>query len=262
MTRAGKGPALRVLVVDDEPLSRERIRTLLEADPDVAAVVESRNGEEALAMVRAQAPDLMFLDVQMPGKDGFAVLRELGARHAPPVVFVTAYEQYALRAFEVHALDYLLKPFDRERFQDTLRRAKEHSAASPADLQRQIQGLLDELRADRRYPDRLAVKTDGRILSVRVSEVDWIEAEGNYVRLHVRNNGYLYREKMAALEVRLDPRRFRRIHRSTIVNIDRIKEFVPWFRKDYRVVLHDGTELTLSRNYKDRVQELLGVSEA
>jgi two-component system LytT family response regulator len=254
---------MRVLIVDDEPLARERIRKLLESDPDVRAIAQSRNGEEALAMVREHAPDLVFLDVQMPGLSGFGVVESLSVERMPLVIFVTAYEQYALKAFEVHALDYLLKPFDRERFDAALGRAKQRLAApTPVDFHRQIRGLLSQLRSDGEGPDRLAVKKDGRILSVRVDGIDWIEAEGNYVRLHLGKTSYLHREKIAVLEERLDPRRFRRIHRSTIVNVDRIREFVPWFRKDYKVVLQDGTELTLSRNYKDRVQEMLGNAES
>jgi two-component system, LytTR family, response regulator len=225
----------------------------------VKAIAECRNGEEAVKAIRDHAPDLVFLDVQMPGLDGFGVLEELESDETPLVIFVTAYEQYALRAFEVHALDYLLKPFDRDRFRGTLQRVKERlAAASPADFRRQLRGLLDDVRKEARAEGRLAVKSDGRILSLRTADIDWVEAEGNYVRLHLGKASYLYREKIAALEERLDARRFRRIHRSTIVNVERIKAFVPWFRKDYRVVLHDGTELTLSRNYKDRVQELLG----
>jgi two-component system LytT family response regulator len=225
----------------------------------VKAIAECRNGEEAVRTIHDHAPDLVFLDVQMPGLDGFGVLEALPGDDMPLVIFVTAYEQYALRAFEVHALDYLLKPFDRDRFRGTLQRAKERLAAgSPADMRRQLRGLLEDVRRDAGPADRLAVKSDGRILSLRTSDIDWVEAEGNYVRLHLGKMSYLYREKLASLEERLDPRRFRRIHRSTIVNVERIKAFVPWFRKDYRVVLHDGTELTLSRNYKDRVQELLG----
>jgi two-component system LytT family response regulator len=250
---------LRVLVVDDEPLARERLRMLLEADRDVGAILECRNGEEAVATIHDQSPDLVFLDVQMPGLDGFGALQRVESGRMPLVVFVTAYEQYALRAFEVHAFDYLLKPFDRERFQASLRRAKERlRAPATADLERQLRGLLDELRGGSRYPDRLAVKKDSRILSLKVADVDWIEAEGNYVRLHLGKTSYLYREKILALEERLDPRCFRRIHRSTLVNVARIREFIPWFRKDYRVILQDGTELTLSRSFKDRVQDLLG----
>jgi two-component system, LytTR family, response regulator len=252
-----------VLVVDDEPLARERLRMLLEADAEVKSILECKNGEEAAAMIHEHTPDLVFLDVQMPGVDGFGALQRVGADRMPLVVFVTAYEQYALRAFEVHALDYLLKPFDRERFQASLRRAKQRlGAPSAADFQHQIRALLDQLRTDARFPERLAVKKDGRILSLKVPEIDWIEAEGNYVRLHLGKSSYLYREKILTLEARLDPRHFRRIHRSTIVNVARIREFIPWFRKDYRVVLQDGTELTLSRSYKDRVQELLGGSDS
>jgi two-component system LytT family response regulator len=252
--------ALRVLVVDDEPLARERLRMLLEGDAEVKSVLECRNGEEAVAAIHEQAPDLVFLDVQMPGLDGFGALARIAPGRIPLVVFVTAYEQYALRAFEVHALDYLLKPFDRDRFQASLRRAKERlGAPSVLALEREIRGLLEELRGGAsRFPERLAVKKDGRILSLKVADVDWIEAEGNYVRLHLGKTSYLYREKIVTLEEGLDPKAFRRIHRSTIVNVARIREFIPWFRKDYRVILQDGTELTLSRSYKDRVPDLLG----
>jgi two-component system LytT family response regulator len=251
--------SLGVLIVDDEPLARERIRRLLEADADVGAVIECRNGEEAVSRIQEHAPDLVFLDVQMPGLDGFGAIERIEPGRMPLVVFVTAFEQYALRAFEVHAFDYLLKPFDRERFQTSLARAKER-LRTPAvpDLERQIRSLIAELRDAPRFPDRLAVKKDGRILSLRVADIDWVEAEGNYVRLHLGKTSYLYREKLLALEERLDPRCFRRIHRSTLVNVARIREFVPWFRKDYRVILQDGTELTLSRSFKDRVQDLLG----
>lgn len=250
---------LGVLIVDDEPLARERIRRLLEADADVGAVVECRNGEEAVSRIREHAPDLVFLDVQMPGLDGFGALEHVEPGRMPLVVFVTAFEQYALRAFEVHAFDYLLKPFDRERFQASFARAKERlRAPAVPDLERQIRTLIAELRGTARFPDRLAVKKDGRILPLRVAEIDWVEAEGNYVRLHLGKASYLYREKLLTLEERLDPRCFRRIHRSTLVNVARIREFVPWFRKDYRVILQDGTELTLSRSFKDRVQDLLG----
>jgi two-component system LytT family response regulator len=251
---------LSVLIVDDEPLARERIRRLLEGDADIGSVVECRNGEEAVAKIHNDAPDLVFLDVQMPGLDGFGALEQVRPGRMPLVVFVTAFEQYALRAFEVHAFDYLLKPFDRARFDASLARAKERLRGPVVpDLERQIRTLLDELRGGTaRFPDRLAVKKDGRILSLRTSDIDWVEAEGNYVRLHLGKTSYLYREKILALEGRLDPRCFRRIHRSTLVNVARVREFVPWFRKDYRVILQDGTELTLSRSFKDRVQDLLG----
>jgi two-component system LytT family response regulator len=251
---------IRTLVVEDEPMARDRVRALLLQQPDFEIVGECGDGAQAVTAIEKLDPELVFLDVQMPGVDGFGVIRAVPPERMPMVVFTTAYDEYALRAFEVHALDYLLKPFDRERFAGTLRRAKERLAAPPADFRQQLQGLLADLRGEETYPERLAVKKDGRILSLRVADLDWIEAEGNYVRLHAGKSAYLYREKIAALEARLDPRRFRRIHRSTIVNVDRIREFVPWFRKDYRVLLLDGTELTLSRSYKDRVQELLGSS--
>ena len=252
---------MRVLIADDEPLARERLCDLLRAEPDVR-VEECGNGEEAVAAIRALRPDLVFLDVQMPGVDGFGVLERLAPEDIPLVVFVTAYERHALRAFEVHALDYLLKPFDTDRFAATLRRARlQLAGCGRLDVARALRAMLDE-RHERR-PDRadvLSVRTGPRIVPVRIDEIDWVEAEGNYVRLHRGGTSHLLRETMAALEQTLDGRRFRRIHRSAIVNVERIAELRPWFGKDYKVILRDGTELTLSRSYVDRLPEFVGRS--
>jgi two-component system LytT family response regulator len=237
---------MRVLIVDDEPLACERLRTLLSGEPDIEIAGECHDGASALAAIRRLAPDLVFLDVQMPEMDGFAVLRALD--RMPAVIFVTAFDQFAIQAFEVHALDYLLKPFDRERFQKALARARR------GDLDARLRGLIEELRGRKQYTDRLVVRSGGRVLFLRVEELDYIESAGNYVRLHSGSEQYLYRETMARLESSLDPAKFARIHRSTIVNVDRVKELHPMFRGDYAVVLRDGRELTLAKSYRDRLK--------
>jgi two-component system LytT family response regulator len=249
----------RVLIVDDEPLARERLRTLLAGEAEVEVVGECADGREAVEAIRNLAPELVFLDVQMPELDAFGVVEEVGADKMPPTIFVTAYDRHALRAFEVAALDYLLKPYDRERFQSALDRAKDRlrrdrAAGAPG----QLTALLNEIEALRRPTDRIAVKVDGRILLLPVETIDWVEAAGNYSKLHVGSATHIIRETMSALEERLDPRRFARIHRSTIVNVERIRELQPHFHGDYVVVLRDGTELMMSRGYRAKLQSLLG----
>jgi two-component system LytT family response regulator len=248
---------MRVLVVDDEPLARERVLDLLSAQPDVISVAQCGNGEEAVRLIRRLEPDVVFLDVQMPGLDGFSVLERLDPERLPIVVFVTAFGHYAVRAFEVHALDYLLKPFDAQRFTATLARVRARLAGEGGDVRRTLQALLGQVGA-RTGPSVIPVRTGDRIVPVRTDEIDWIGAEGNYVRLHAGRVTHLVRETIGSLETTLDPRRFRRIHRSAIVNVDRIRELHPWFGKDYKVVLRDGHELTLSRTYTDRLPEFLG----
>jgi two-component system LytT family response regulator len=252
---------IRILIVDDEPLARTRIRSLLEREPDVTVVGECGDGQQAVALVHELQPDLLFLDVQMPILDGFGVLETLGIEAMPAVIFVTAYDRYAIRAFDVHALDYLLKPFDRERFQRALARARaslqhdEKVAASE-----KLLALIEDVQSQRKPLQRLVIKAGGRVFFLRLEEIDWIEAAGNYVKLHVGREDHLLRETMNALEGRLNAEQFVRIHRSTIVNLDRIQELQPWFHGDYRVILHDGTQLTLSRGYRQKLQELLGNS--
>jgi len=254
------GRRIRALVVDDEPLARQRIRRLLERDPEVETVGDCGDGSAAVAAIAEHAPDLVFLDVQMPGLDGFAVLERLPAGRTPLVVFVTAYDQYALRAFEVSAVDYLLKPFDRRRFAKALQRAKARLAAEADNgLGQRTLALLEELRARSSHLDRLVVKAGGRAFFLKTEEIDWIEAEGKYVRLHVGRESHLLREPISTLEAQLDPRRFLRIHRSTIVNIDRIRELQPWFHNEVRVILRDGTELMLSRGCRKKLAEVLKV---
>ncbi len=250
---------IRALVIDDEPLARELIREMLSDDPEVEIIGECANGHEAVAAIRAHTPDLLFLDVQMPELGGFAVLEALGAEHIPFVIFVTAYDQYAVRAFEVHALDYLLKPFDRERFEAAWQRAKAQIRRERnANLDQRILALLEELKAAPKYLERLVIKTGGRVFFLETDDIYWVEAEGNYVRVHNGQKSYLLRETIRGLEAQLDPKKFLRIHRSAIVKIDRIQELQPWFHGEYRVILHNGTQLTLSRNYRENLQEALG----
>jgi len=245
---------IRALIVDDEPLACERIRMLLAQEPDVEIAGECRNGADALKAIARLTPDLVFLDVQMPELTGFEVLARLDPARMPVIVFVTAYDQYALKAFEVSALDYLLKPFDRERFAKSLSRARaELDRRKSGEVKAHVLKLLSELQQGKKHLERLIVRASGKVLFLRADEIDWIEAAGNYVRLHCGKDQYLYRETMTKLESQLNPERFARIHRSTIINVERIKELQPWFRGDYQVVLRDNQKLTLSRNYRNRL---------
>ena len=250
---------IRTLVVDDETLARERVLTLLQQEVDIEVVGECSDGGQAVAAIQEQSPDLVFLDVQMPGCDGFEVLKHISPERMPTVIFVTAYDEYALRAFEVHALDYLLKPFGKDRFQQTLRHAREALEARRAgDLGRRLLAMVHDIKPEPQRLERLVVKSGGRVFFLRTDDIDWIEAAGNYVRLHLGLESHLFRETMNRMETRLDGRRFARIHRSRIVNTERIKELQPWFNGDHAVVLRDGTRLTLSRLYKDKLQQRLG----
>jgi two-component system LytT family response regulator len=250
---------IRTMVIDDEPVARERIVGLLQQEQDIELVGECADGAQAVNAIQQQSPDLVFLDVQMPACDGFNVIQQVGPERMPAVVFVTAYDEYALRAFEVHAIDYLLKPFGRDRFQQTLKHAREHLERRRAgDLGRRLLALVQDLKPEPTKLDRLVVKSGGRVFFLRTDQIDWIEAAGNYVRLHLSEDSHLFRETMNNMEARLDARRFVRIHRSRIVNTDRIKELQPWFNGEYVVVLQNGTRLTLSRGYREKLQERLG----
>ncbi len=252
---------IRTLIVDDEPLARGRLRTLLAVEPDIEIIGEAGDGREAAAAIESARPDLVFLDIQMPELDGFGVVETIRSARTPEIIFVTAFSQHALRAFEVHALDYLLKPFDRERFQVALGRARTRLAQARSDeLSQRLTALLAEMRPEARAADRLAVKSGGRVLFLKLADIDWIEAADNYVNLHVGAESHLLRETMTALEARLDASQFLRINRSTIVNVERIKELQPMFHGDYAVILRNGSRLSLSRGYRDKLQQLLGKS--
>jgi two-component system, LytTR family, response regulator len=254
-----KNAPIRALIADDEALARKFIRRMLKDDHDVEIVGECSNGKEAVAMIRKQKPDIVFLDVQMPEMDGFAVLQSIGIERLPQIIFATAYEQYAIRAFELHALDYLLKPFDQARFKDAIKHAKERfQSERRSEGRTQISALLESIKNRRQYLDRLVIKAGGRITFLSTDEINWIEADDKYVHLHAGKITPMVRQTLSAMETQLDPRQFRRIHRSAIVNIGRIKELQPLFSGEYSILLEDGTKLTLSRNYKDKLFELLG----
>ena len=240
---------LRAIIVDDERLGRQKIRAMLAAHDDVSVVAECANGADAAAEIRRQEPDLVFLDVQMPGGDGFDVLRKLRRGALPAIVFVTAHDEYALRAFDVNAVDYLLKPFDRRRFAETLRRARQRIERSMLEAQRQ-----------ERYWNRFIAKTHGRLVFVPAPDVDWIEAEGKYVRIHVSGSTHLLRLAMHEVEERLDPAEFARIHRGTIVNLKKVAEMYRGFGGDYVVVLRGGEKLTLSRRYWSKLKHVGGLT--
>jgi len=268
---AKRTASLRVLIVDDEPLARARLRELLAELTDLEIVGECGNGADAVTAIGRDEPDLVLLDIQMPEIDGFGVVRAVGPERMPAVVFVTASDAHAVRAFDVHAVDYVLKPVDRDRLLEAIERAKRHlapaaDAADDDDIRSRLAALVAEVSAAvvtgggasaSPGAGRLAVKGDGRVIFVRTADVDWIEAMDNYVRLHVGRQTHLMRETLSHLEQRLPRGTFLRVHRSTIVNIDRIREVQPWFAGDYVLILGDGTKLTTGRRYRSAVQGLL-----
>jgi two-component system LytT family response regulator len=244
------------LIVDDAPWARKRIATLLKSEPDFEVVGECCDGADAIHKISELSPDLVFLDVQMPEADGFEVVEAVGAQEMPVVIFATAYDKYALQAFDANALDYLLKPFDEERFQKALVRARNQLSRGSNDSQ-VLRSLLASLREGSKHLNRLAVKSRGRVIFLQVSEIDWLEASGNYVTLHVGHETHLLRTTMNALEPKLDSSRFVRIHRSKIVNMNRMKELQPWFQGEQVLVLKDGTQLTVGRTFRDRLDRLV-----
>lgn len=288
-------PKVRVLIVDDEALARQRVRRLLQNEPDVEIVGDAETGSDAVRLIKELQPDLVCLDVQMPELDGFGVLGALEGGRVPMVLFITAYDEHAQRAFDVHAVEYVLKPVDADRFRAAFERARTQRAhAEAAD---RLGELLDTVRrladgrpvasvhaaaanglhgnestghaaashgvanqsAVTRYASRILVKQDGRMFFVKTTEIDWIEADRNYVRLHVGKTAHTIRERISHLEETLDPRLFARIHRSTIVNLNRVREMQQWFSGDYVVILEDATRLRLSRHYRDRVEKQVGI---
>jgi two-component system LytT family response regulator len=250
----------RVLIVDDEPLARKRIRRMLSTESDMAVVAECADGLSALMAINDLSPDLVFLDVQMPEMDGLEVIRAIGPRHLPALVFVTAYDTYALKAFEAEALDYLLKPFDPLRFQETLQRVRRRLAGKGDDeISEQIRRLANRLGARQRYLQRLVVKAGDRVFLLNAGEVDWLEAAGNYVCVHIGKENHIVRDSLTHLESCLDPDTFARIHRSTVVNLNRIRELRPHWHGDYRIILKSGQVLPLSRRYRESLTQRLGI---
>lgn len=247
---------IRVLIVDDEPWARRRVCTLLKVEPDIEVVGQCSNGQEAVREINRLSPDLVLLDVQMPDMNGFDVVEAIGPARMPLVIFATAYDKYALRAFDAHAMDYLLKPFDEERFHAALIRAR-NDLRDKSVSHRTLTSLLDRLHDGREHLQRLAVKSGARVVFLKVTDIDWFEASANYVALHVGRETHLLRTTMSALEPKLDPQQFVRIQRSTMVNVERIKELQPWNRGEQVLILKDGTELTLGRVYRSKLERFL-----
>jgi two-component system LytT family response regulator len=246
---------MRTLIVDDEAPARERLRRLLAGLADVQVVGEARDGIQAVEMIERQRPDLVLLDIQMPRLDGFGVIQAL--KDPPAVIFVTAYDEYAIRAFEIHALDYLLKPFSQERLEEAIRRAQE-TLAGERDLAAQLGPLLESLVSEGRYLTRLAVQDRELVRVLDVDEVDWIGIEDEQVVVHLGEQVYPIRRTLAELEARLDPKRFFRAHRSAIVNLDRVQEIIPWFKGRHVLRLTTGAEVDLSRAQARALRAILG----
>ncbi len=244
-------------MVDDEAPARRKVLRLLREEPDVQILGDVESGEAAVAAIRRLKPDAVFLDVQMPGKDGFSVIESIGADNMPPVVFVTAHDHFALRAFEVHAFDYLLKPFTEERFKQVLRRIREVHTRSTEHLASRLTEMLGALQKQRTFPDRILVETDSRAYFVAVSEISWIEADGNYVHLHCGSQKHTLRSTLENIQNSLDPKLFVRINRSTLVRLDFIHELQPWFHGEYKVILKNKAELRWTRRYVGQRPELL-----
>jgi two-component system LytT family response regulator len=255
---------LRSIIVDDEPLARRRLRALLKDLEDVEVIAECSTGTEAVTAIRRHGPDVVFLDIQMPGMDGFDVIRKIGVEKMPVAVFVTAHDEHALRAFEVNAIDYLLKPFDRKRLSTALRRVRrwiDVGGAGEGGFQKHLLDAIDGLKARERFRARFAVKSGGRVYFVPVEEIDWIDAAGKYVRLHAGADEHLLHSPISQVETELDPQNFVRIHRSTIVNIKRIRELQPLFHGEHAVILHDETALRLSRGYRGKLRSVFDLPE-
>jgi two-component system, LytTR family, response regulator len=256
------GTVIRTVIVDDEPLAREGLRRLLSEDPAMTLVAECRDGVEAVRTITAERPDLVILDVQMPEVDGFGVISAIGPEAMPPVVFITAHDRYAVDAFNVHAVDYLLKPVDPARFRETINRVKKIvGTKGQDDFHRKIAALMAHMGSQQRTPsDRIAVRSTGRVVLVPFREILWIEAAGDYITLHTAGERHVLRETMTAAESMFPSDRFIRIHRSFIVNIDYVKEFRPLFRGEYAVLLSDGTRLVASRTFRRRLEEFIGTT--
>jgi two-component system LytT family response regulator len=267
---------IRALIVDDESLAREALLVMLNDDPEMEVIGECRNGKETVTVIRQQSPDVVFLDIQMPEMDGFQVVEEVGAKRMPVTVFVTAYDRYALRAFEAHALDYLLKPFDHDRFNTALQRAKSFVQQQKlGEISESLFAVLQDMklktsespseagnrkpeRAAQKEPiDRVVIKSSGRIYFLKIEEIDWVEGAGDYLSLHSGSQTHLIRETMGNFQAKLGPRKFLRIHRSTIGNIERIQDIRPLFKGEYVVTLTSGNRLKSSRGYRHELQSLM-----
>jgi two-component system, LytTR family, response regulator len=251
-------PTIRTIIADDEILARKKLRVLLSSESGLDVVAECRDGKQTIAAVQTYKPDLLLLDIQMPDLDGFQVLDQISSDRMPVVIFTTAYDHYAIRAFEAHALDYLLKPFNQERLHHALERVKAELLKShEQNLKARILDLLSEAKPESQQLRRLVIRTAGRVVFLDLDEVDWIEAAANYVKLHVGKDSFLLREGIGHISARLDPEHFVRIHRSSIVNVSRIRELQPCDSGEYIAVLRDGKELSCSRGCRPQLQRLI-----
>lgn len=250
---------IKALIIDDEPLARERIRTLLAEEKDIHVAGECGDGPSAVTTILKERPDVVFLDIQMPGMDGFGVLRELPRDALPLIIFVTAYDQHALKAFEVHALDYLLKPFKQARFKETVARARERLKSRDHGLPQSLLDALQSIQKPREFISRLSIRDGERVLFLKTDAVDYIESAGNYVVVHAGKENHVLRETLTNLETNLDPKKFLRISRSMLVNLDRVKELQPLFKGEHVVVLQNGKQLTMTRGLRE-VQDALKFS--
>jgi two-component system LytT family response regulator len=248
---------LRALIVDDEPPARHLLRSMLHDHDSVNVVADAETGADAVSILRADGIDLVFLDVQMPGMSGFDVIDAIGAASMPAIVFVTAYDRYAVRAFEVHAVDYILKPYDRQRLEAAVARAVAQAQEPAGDAAARLISLLEQVRAQREYPERLAVRTERGAQLIDLSEVGWIEADDKTLRIHLGADVLATRGSMRSLEAQLDPARFVRVHRSIIVNTAHVRELQPWFQGDYVLILRDGSKITTGRTYRDNVTSII-----
>ncbi|HZR55548.1 MAG TPA: LytTR family DNA-binding domain-containing protein [Terriglobales bacterium] len=249
---------MHTIIADDEPLARGKLRMLLEAEPGIRVIAECENGNQAITALKAYKPDLVILDVQMPEADGFQVLETLSAGDMPIIIFTTAYDQYAIRAFEQHALDYLLKPFDQERLHAAIERARvEMLNRHDRELTSRILDMLSSIKATQPTERRFVIKSGGRVIFLNMDEIDWVEAAANYVKLNAEGRSYLLRDTISRVSERLDPQQFVRIHRSILVNVRKIKELQPCNSGEYMVILRNGKELSCSRSYRAGLHELI-----
>lgn len=258
---------IRTAIIDDEPLAREKLRTFLKGEDDIEVIGECKDSLEAIETIKKSKPDLIFLDIKLPGMNAFEMLENLNKnlkiKKLPVIIFTTAYDKFALKAFEVQALDYLLKPFDRERFQLTLNRARTHLSNKTTDeIDKRILETLNNLKEKERYvssknAERIVIKSSGRIYFINTSEIEWLEASGNYIKLFANGAAHLTRDTMNSMEKKLNPEKFVRIHRSIIVNVDFIKEFKPWFNGEYEVYMKNKTKFTSGRTYKNSIDSIL-----
>ncbi len=257
MTDALPRTPVRTLIVDDEPLARAHLRTLLRERGDIDVIGESGDGRSAIDQIRRLTPDMVLLDIQMPELDGLEVIREIGPTKMPAVVFVTAYDEHALAAFEVHAFDYILKPVSRQRFTQAIDRVVGLIRTDTPPAEQPLTALIEAMRNERTALDRIAVKADGRVMFIRVGEIDWIEADDDLVRIHTGKVVHTHRSTLTHLEERLPASKFLRVHRSTLVNVDRIREIQPWFQGDWVLLLHDGTRVHSGKSYRAKVREYI-----